>query len=64
MNPKIMRTALLITGAVLIALETSALRNREDGDTISETMWDWSKRPLVPFAAGFICGHFFWQREP
>jgi hypothetical protein len=58
----IMRTSLLVVGAALLALETSALRNDEDGDTISETMWTLSKRPFVPFAAGMLCGHFFWQK--
>ena len=30
--------------------------------TISYTIFEWSyKYPMLPFAAGILCGHFFWQ---
>lgn len=31
--------------------------------TISEAVWGWTaSHPIVPFGAGVICGHLFWQR--
>jgi hypothetical protein len=49
----------------LLVYEAVALANECEGDTISEIMWTaTTKRPLVPFAAGLLCGHFFWQRVP
>lgn len=43
--------------------ELSALVTKEDGDTISEIVWTISsKRPILPFAIGVLCGHFFWQK--
>lgn len=53
-----------LVGGLLI-YELVALRNECEGDTISEIVWAaTTKRPLVPFAAGLLCGHFFWQRTP
>jgi len=35
------------------------------GQTISEIVWHVSlKRPVVPFAFGFLMGHFFAQAAP
>jgi hypothetical protein len=50
------------TGIVLILIyEVYAIVNKNDGDTISEMIWEVSvKRPLIPFAFGFLMGHFFW----
>lgn len=49
----------------LLVYECLALRNECEGDTISEIVWAaTTKRPIVPFAAGLLCGHFFWQRTP
>lgn len=45
----------------LLVYEGFALFNNKSGDTISEIFWYLSRRPLVPFAFGFLCGHFFWQ---
>lgn len=45
----------------LLVYEGVALYSKRDGDTISEMTWYLSKRPLVPFAMGFLMGHFFWQ---
>jgi hypothetical protein len=51
----------LVGGLVIYELVT--LANEHDGDTISEIIWDaTTQRPLVPFAAGVLCGHFFWQK--
>lgn len=54
-----------VFGALCLALlvyEGVALLNGKSGDTISEIFWSLSQNPLVPFAFGFLCGHFFWQR--
>ena len=33
--------------------------------TISWTIFEWShKYPMIPFAVGVLCGHFFWQMKP
>lgn len=43
--------------------ELSALATKQPGDTISEIVWEISsKRPILPFALGVLCGHFFWQK--
>ena len=48
----------------LVVYEWVTLRNECEGDTISEIVWAaTARRPLVPFAAGVLCGHFFWHRE-
>ena len=53
---------LALLGGALV-YEVVALRNKCKGDTISEIVWaTTSKRPIVPFVCGAICGHFFWQR--
>jgi hypothetical protein len=44
------------------AYEGVALWTAAPGDTISEIVWEASRRPLVPFLAGLLCGHFFWSR--
>ena len=47
----------------LCAYELYTLANKCPGDTISEIVWTAThRRPIVPFAAGVLCGHFFWQR--
>ena len=46
----------------LFVYEGIALLNGKSGDTISEIFWYYSRRPLVPFLFGMLCGHFFWQR--
>lgn len=44
------------------AYEVWALTTKEKGDTISEITWDvTSEYPLVPFLAGVVVGHFWWQ---
>jgi len=46
----------------LFIYEAWALTNKASGDTISEIFWYLSRRPIVPFLFGVLCGHFFWQR--
>lgn len=51
--------ALLIVGVVY---EAYTLSNAKPFDTISETVWRASfNRPIVPFIAGMLMAHFFWQ---
>jgi hypothetical protein len=48
---------------VLLAYEAWTLFNGISGDTISESVWRVAAtRPLVPFLAGMLCGHFFWSK--
>jgi len=69
----------------LLAYEAWTLINEFPNDTISEIIWTFSERPMVPFifgagfawgiqagalsnpwliaALGFLCGHFFFQRQ-
>lgn len=46
----------------LLIFEAYTLLNHTPGDTLSEAVWKACQRPLVPFLAGLLCGHFFWQR--
>lgn len=41
---------------VLLAAEAYTLVNRYTGDTLSESVWRLSKRPLVPYLFGVACG--------
>lgn len=46
---------------LLFVYEIWAVYTREEGDTISEIIWTASvNRPVIPFAFGFLMGHFFW----
>ena len=47
--------------ALLLLWEGYTLLNTTPDDTISASVWKVSKRPLVPFLVGMLCGHFFWQ---
>lgn len=58
-----MRTLFVGLVGGLVVYEFVTLSNDRPGDTISEIVWKAAAhRPLVPFAAGLLCGHFFWQR--
>ena len=46
----------------LLAYEVWTVMNSAPGDTLSEAVWKYGQHPMVAFAAGVICGHFFWQR--
>ena len=49
--------------AALLAYEAWTLINATPNDTISESVWRVIQtRPLVPFLAGLLCGHFFWSK--
>lgn len=45
-----------------LGYELAALVNSTEGDTISEIVWEISRRPIVPFIFGLVMGHFFWPR--
>lgn len=52
-------TGLLLS---LLVYELVALGARAPGATISELVWQAAhRRPIVPFAVGLLCGHFFWR---
>lgn len=55
----------VILGGLLAWLlyEGYTLVNGEKQDTISERVWRVSKRPMVPFLAGALMAHFFWQSQ-
>lgn len=57
-------TRKFLAGAVIaiVGYETWTLLNMKPGDTISDTVWKANRRPLIPFAVGMLCGHWFWQR--
>lgn len=55
--------AILVILLLAFAWEAWTLVNKHPKDTISESVWRASKRPLIPFLAGMLCGHFFWQSE-
>lgn len=58
-----MRRAFLLLTFGLAAYELVALFNDREDDTISEIVWGVSDRHVfLPFAAGVVCGHFFWPR--
>ena len=47
---------------VIVAYDVWAVIAGGIESTISEVVWSWSiRRPIIPFAAGIVCGHFFWQ---
>lgn len=56
------RWILLALALMLLAYEVYAVLNDGSGDTISEVFWHFSKRPLVPFLTGVVCGHLFWPK--
>lgn len=55
--------AWVVAIAGLLVYEVYTLVNKTPGDTLSEAVWSVAEHPLVPFLAGFVCGHFFWQRR-
>jgi hypothetical protein len=52
---------LLIVGILIYAAwDIYAASNDTRGDTISEVIYNAAKRrPVIPFALGFLCGHVF-----
>jgi hypothetical protein len=56
-------TGALILGciAVLVVWDIVMATNATEGDTISELALSLSLgNPIIPFAVGVICGHWFW----
>jgi hypothetical protein len=57
-----------ITLVIVIAVTVSVVAldvwlEVTERETISELTWRTAARhPLVPFAAGLLCGHLFWQK--
>ncbi len=61
---KLTKVVLLAVGVLLLGYEGWALFNGVPGDLISEAVWDAMKgRPFIPFLAGFLAGHLFWQKR-
>lgn len=58
------KIAWLIALVGLLIFEGWTVLNSIPNDTLSEAVWDVAQDyPLVPFLAGVLCGHFFWQRR-
>lgn len=54
---------MIVATCGLVAWDVLAAANRTQGDTISEIIRDWSsEHPILAFAAGLLCGHWFWSR--
>ena len=50
----------LIAGAILMIIYELWAAITKKAPTISQFVWDWSKRyPIVPFLFGLLMGHFF-----
>ena len=51
--------------AVAVALGTAfdvwAAFNKRKGDTFTEVIRVFAKRPIVPFVFGIVAGHLFWN---
>jgi hypothetical protein len=61
---KATRVAWLVAIIGLLVYEGWTLLNSTPNDTLSEAVWEAAYTyPLLPFAAGVLIGHFFWQRR-
>ena len=48
----------------LLIYEGYTIANKKQGDTLSESVWRIAyRRPLIPFLAGMVCGHWFWGAD-
>jgi len=48
--------------ATCIIYEAIVVISTKDADSISWEVWQAvQKRPVIAFAAGFLCGHLVWQ---
>ena len=52
---------LLSVTVALTTFDVWAAFNARKGDTITEVLRLLSKRPIVPFTVGVLCGHVFWR---
>jgi len=50
-----------LCGVILAAREAYVLLKSDPDATESEVIWSISTFPMVPFIAGFLAGHLFWQ---
>lgn len=60
------RTGFVLVSALgfLLCWELWTAFNSVPSDTISENVWRAIQgRPFIPFLAGFLMGHFFWQEK-
>jgi zinc transporter ZupT len=59
---KITQIFVFVAVAIIAIYDLIAFASGGTGATISCWFWEVSKvRPVIPFAAGFIAGHLFWQ---
>lgn len=53
---------LSVVSMLIAAYDIWAVLYRGRMDTISAAIWQLStQQPIIPFAAGFLAGHLFWQ---
>jgi hypothetical protein len=61
-NSRVTRVIILGLVAIAVAWDVWTLFSSTPNDTISETVWAAiAHSPIISFAAGFVCGHLFWQ---
>ena len=59
------KVVLAVVVLVLIVWATVASVLGAEGSTISEHVRDYcAAYPLLPFALGIVCGHWFWPMRP
>lgn len=55
---------ILLAVVVLVLWDICCLWRGQDQATISAVIWGLSRKyPIIPFAAGVLCGHWFWSQE-
>lgn len=62
MSRKTTIAILCIIAAMLILWDVWLYVTPPSGSTISEALLWTSKHPIVPFAFGVLCGHWFWPQ--
>jgi hypothetical protein len=56
---------LSVTALVIVYDFFALFRLGGQAATISARIWEWSEKyPMIPFGAGIVCGHLFWQASP
>ena len=55
----------LVAFLTFLGYEIYTLTSKEKGDTLSEVVWEITDHaaPICTFAAGVVCGHWFWPRK-
>lgn len=52
----------LVSVLVLLVVFNVVIASTGHAPTISQRMWAYAKLwPVIPFALGFLCGHWFWK---